>query len=200
MSEEVADRVQAYLGRRARRRTPARARCRALRHAPLAMPRIAQTATTSSPDFRTRQTTCAAAVEHEFACTIADVLVRRTHLAFETRDHGASVAPRSGRVARAAARLDLQRHRARARRLPRRGRARLFTIEMRASPRAGGLDQVFRLRVVDRDDLDDQQLSRAGGSFSSTTSPFCLLSITRPIGDDIVTCPSSNSTESPKIR
>ena len=33
------------------------------------------------------------AAEHEFACTIADVLVRRTHLAFETRDHGASVAP-----------------------------------------------------------------------------------------------------------
>jgi glycerol-3-phosphate dehydrogenase len=33
------------------------------------------------------------AAEHEFACTIADVLVRRTHLAFETRDHGISVAP-----------------------------------------------------------------------------------------------------------
>jgi glycerol-3-phosphate dehydrogenase len=40
----------------------------------------------------------AAAVEHsvaaEFACTIADVLVRRTHLAFELRDHGRGVAPR----------------------------------------------------------------------------------------------------------
>jgi glycerol-3-phosphate dehydrogenase len=35
-----------------------------------------------------------AAAEQEFACTIADVLVRRTHLAFETRDHGMSVAPR----------------------------------------------------------------------------------------------------------
>jgi glycerol-3-phosphate dehydrogenase len=34
------------------------------------------------------------AVEAELACTIADVLVRRMHLAFETRDHGASVAPR----------------------------------------------------------------------------------------------------------
>jgi glycerol-3-phosphate dehydrogenase len=33
------------------------------------------------------------AVEAEMACTIADVLVRRLHLAFETRDHGASVAP-----------------------------------------------------------------------------------------------------------
>ncbi|MFI5311677.1 MAG: glycerol-3-phosphate dehydrogenase/oxidase [Gemmatimonadales bacterium] len=34
------------------------------------------------------------AAKSEFACTIADVLVRRTHLAFETRDHGVSVAPR----------------------------------------------------------------------------------------------------------
>lgn len=34
------------------------------------------------------------AVEAELACTIADVLVRRLHLAFETRDHGLSVAPR----------------------------------------------------------------------------------------------------------
>ncbi|MDP1889422.1 MAG: glycerol-3-phosphate dehydrogenase/oxidase [Gemmatimonadaceae bacterium] len=33
-------------------------------------------------------------VEAEFACTVADVLVRRTHLAFETRDHGLAVAPR----------------------------------------------------------------------------------------------------------
>ncbi|MBL0940078.1 MAG: glycerol-3-phosphate dehydrogenase/oxidase [Gemmatimonadaceae bacterium] len=37
------------------------------------------------------------AVERHMACTIADVLVRRTHLAFETRDHGVSVA---GDVAR----------------------------------------------------------------------------------------------------
>jgi glycerol-3-phosphate dehydrogenase len=34
------------------------------------------------------------AAEHEFACTVADVLVRRTHLAFETRDQGISAAPR----------------------------------------------------------------------------------------------------------
>lgn len=34
------------------------------------------------------------AVEAEFACTVADVLVRRLHVAFETRDHGASIAPR----------------------------------------------------------------------------------------------------------
>ena len=28
------------------------------------------------------------------ACTIADVLIRRTHVAFETRDHGRSAARR----------------------------------------------------------------------------------------------------------
>lgn len=32
------------------------------------------------------------AVEHELACTLADVLVRRTHIAFETRDHGRAAA------------------------------------------------------------------------------------------------------------
>ncbi len=34
------------------------------------------------------------AVDREAACTFADVLVRRTHLAFETRDHGVAVAER----------------------------------------------------------------------------------------------------------
>jgi glycerol-3-phosphate dehydrogenase len=34
------------------------------------------------------------AVERELACTLADVLVRRTHVAFETRDHGRGVARR----------------------------------------------------------------------------------------------------------
>lgn len=38
------------------------------------------------------------AVREEMACTLADLLVRRTHLAFETRDHGTAVA---GRVAAA---------------------------------------------------------------------------------------------------
>jgi glycerol-3-phosphate dehydrogenase len=34
------------------------------------------------------------AVMHEFACTPADVLMRRTHVAFETRDHGRAAARR----------------------------------------------------------------------------------------------------------
>jgi glycerol-3-phosphate dehydrogenase len=33
-------------------------------------------------------------VREELACTLADLLVRRTHLAFETRDHGAAAAER----------------------------------------------------------------------------------------------------------
>jgi glycerol-3-phosphate dehydrogenase len=38
---------------------------------------------------------CAA---HEMACTVGDLLIRRTHLAFETRDHGLSVAPAAAKV------------------------------------------------------------------------------------------------------
>ncbi len=34
------------------------------------------------------------AVERELACTLADILVRRTHIAFETRDHGRACARR----------------------------------------------------------------------------------------------------------
>jgi glycerol-3-phosphate dehydrogenase len=34
----------------------------------------------------------------EMAQTVSDLLIRRTHLAFETRDHGSSVAPRAARI------------------------------------------------------------------------------------------------------
>ena len=36
--------------------------------------------------------------KYEMACTIGDLLIRRTHLAFETRDHGLGVAPTAARV------------------------------------------------------------------------------------------------------
>ncbi|HET7552331.1 MAG TPA: glycerol-3-phosphate dehydrogenase [Gemmatimonadaceae bacterium] len=39
------------------------------------------------------------AVEHEMALTLADILVRRLHVAFETHDHGISAAPAVARVA-----------------------------------------------------------------------------------------------------
>jgi glycerol-3-phosphate dehydrogenase len=39
------------------------------------------------------------AIRHEMACTLADLLMRRTHLAFETRDHGAAAAERAVLIA-----------------------------------------------------------------------------------------------------
>jgi glycerol-3-phosphate dehydrogenase len=38
------------------------------------------------------------ATTHELACTLGDVLLRRTHLAFETRDHGRAAAERAADV------------------------------------------------------------------------------------------------------
>jgi glycerol-3-phosphate dehydrogenase len=39
------------------------------------------------------------AIREEMACTLSDLLVRRTHLAFETRDHGATAAERAVLIA-----------------------------------------------------------------------------------------------------
>lgn len=39
------------------------------------------------------------AIEHEMALTLADILVRRLHVAFETHDHGMSAAPAVARLA-----------------------------------------------------------------------------------------------------
>lgn len=131
MAEEVADEVQKYLGRQ---RTPSQTGERVLPGS-AARPddgdangeRIVAGLPYTAIDVL-------AAAEHEFACTIADVLVRRTHLAFETRDHGVSVAarvaallaPRLGWSADDVAR-ELESYRAEV--------ARLFTIdEAEASP------------------------------------------------------------------
>jgi glycerol-3-phosphate dehydrogenase len=38
------------------------------------------------------------AVRHEMACTLGDLFIRRTHLAFETRDHGLEAATRVARA------------------------------------------------------------------------------------------------------
>jgi len=37
-------------------------------------------------------------VSNEMALDLSDLLIRRTHLAFETRDHGKSVAPRAANI------------------------------------------------------------------------------------------------------
>lgn len=57
---------------------------------------------TESPEARSRVDDHAAytlgellySVRHEMACTLGDLLLRRTHLAFETRDHGRATAAR----------------------------------------------------------------------------------------------------------
>jgi glycerol-3-phosphate dehydrogenase len=91
MSEEVVDEVQKYLGQP---RTPSQTGARAL---PGSASRPDDGDTNGARIVAGLSYTVndvLAAADHEFACTIADVLVRRTHLAFETRDHGVSVAPR----------------------------------------------------------------------------------------------------------
>jgi glycerol-3-phosphate dehydrogenase len=68
------------------------------------------------------------AIDREYACTLADLLVRRTHLAFATRDHGAAAAERVAPII--AARLgwsDAERERQLA--VYRDEIARLFTID-----------------------------------------------------------------------
>jgi glycerol-3-phosphate dehydrogenase len=131
MSEEVADRVQQYLGQK---RTPSETATRVL---PGSISRPIDGFARSGPivpglPYMLEDVTTA--VNHEFACTIADVLVRRTHLAFETRDHGVSaasrvaelLAPRLGWSAADVAR-ELDDYRAEV--------ARLFTIDEAEAPR-----------------------------------------------------------------
>jgi glycerol-3-phosphate dehydrogenase len=92
MSEEVADAVQKYLGQS---RTPSSTATRLLPGS-ASRPedgdgRISERLVAELP-YTVNDVLAAA--DHEFACAIGDVLIRRTHLAFETRDHGAAVAPR----------------------------------------------------------------------------------------------------------
>ncbi|MFC1465890.1 MAG: glycerol-3-phosphate dehydrogenase/oxidase [Candidatus Brachytrichaceae bacterium NZ_4S206] len=80
------------------------------------------------PDLPYLHAELAHAIERESACTLADLLVRRTHVAYETRDHGVAAAER---IAPLAAALlgwsDAQRVEAVA--AYRRDVARLFTID-----------------------------------------------------------------------
>lgn len=92
MAEEVVDAVQKYLGRPRTASNTAKSRLPGSASRPeegdgRISDRIVEELPYTVNDVL-------AAADHEFACTIADVLVRRTHLAFETRDHGVGVAPR----------------------------------------------------------------------------------------------------------
>jgi glycerol-3-phosphate dehydrogenase len=92
MSEEVVDEVQKYLGHT---RTSSRTAQQVLPGSGVRPEdgdgRVSERLIAELPYT---ENDVLAAVDHELACTIADVLVRRTHLAFETRDHGISIAPR----------------------------------------------------------------------------------------------------------
>jgi glycerol-3-phosphate dehydrogenase len=91
MAEEVVDLAQQRLGART---TPSFTATRPLPDRERAVSNGAEVAARIVEGCPCTSADVAYAAEHEFACTIADVLVRRTHLAFETRDHGLSAAPR----------------------------------------------------------------------------------------------------------
>jgi len=95
MSEEVADKVQLYLGRP---RTPSHTAARPLPGSAARPGDAIATGERLVPNLPYTTHDVITAVDHEFACAISDVLIRRTHLAFETRDHGITVAPRVARL------------------------------------------------------------------------------------------------------
>jgi glycerol-3-phosphate dehydrogenase len=88
MAEQCVDAVVRSLGKKARR-------CDTM-SAPLDAPRPAARPddVLLVPGLRWRETDVVHAIREELAETIGDVLIRRTTLAFETRDNGRSVAPR----------------------------------------------------------------------------------------------------------
>jgi glycerol-3-phosphate dehydrogenase len=88
MATQVVDAVQAILGR-PRHRAPTGDR---------ALPGDAMPSTPNDPPIEAglpyRMSAMRTGVERELACTLGDLLIRRTHLAFETRDHGRGAARR----------------------------------------------------------------------------------------------------------
>jgi glycerol-3-phosphate dehydrogenase len=90
MAEEVVDVVQKRLGARS---TPSVTASRRLPDRDPRTPEREELRARIAEDLPYTFADAAYGADHEFACTIADVLMRRTHLAFETRDHGLSVSP-----------------------------------------------------------------------------------------------------------
>jgi glycerol-3-phosphate dehydrogenase len=93
MAEQVVDVVEKSLGRAA---SPSTTRTRPIPGAGGHAAAVPATGRVLVAGLPYTQGDVERAVMLEFACTIADVLVRRTKLAFETRDHGWSVAPAVG--------------------------------------------------------------------------------------------------------
>ena len=99
MAEEVVDRVERALGRRvspcvtAREPLPGGDRSREVRALAESDARLAETL-----DERCVGAELVYAVREEMAATLADLLIRRTRVAFEMRDHGVSVSDRAARI------------------------------------------------------------------------------------------------------
>lgn len=92
MAEQCVDAAVKRLGIKARPCDTA------IAHLPGQRPAKAPDDVPLAPPLEWRESDVAHAVRAEFAESLADVMVRRTHLAFEMRDHGVSVAPRVARL------------------------------------------------------------------------------------------------------
>jgi glycerol-3-phosphate dehydrogenase len=101
MAAEVVDRVQKALGRRV---TAAQTDTVALAGSDREeeIGRIGQDdpriTTLLAQDLRYTGADLVYGVRHEMAMTLSDLLIRRTHVAFETRDHGRSIAVRAAEI------------------------------------------------------------------------------------------------------
>ena len=134
------------------------------------------------------------AITHEQAATLGDLLIRRTPIAFETRDHGRSaarrIAPVVGRWMRwSGMEVDdaIEAYDAESERMFR-------VVAEPAGYRSSGRRSWIVLSSV------TFSCRVSAGSLRYAISPTDLPSSARPMGDDIVTCPSSKSTASPKTR
>jgi glycerol-3-phosphate dehydrogenase len=88
MAEQCVDRAVRHLG------VPARPCDTTAAPLPGERPRKAPDDVLLHAPLEWREADVMHAVRAEFAETVADVLIRRTQLAFETKDHGRAVAPR----------------------------------------------------------------------------------------------------------
>ena len=89
MAEEIVDRVEHVLGRRASPCLTAKS----------PLPTEADSGVAKTLGDALSAAEIVHAVRNQMACTLADLLIRRTRLAFETRDHGLSLAAAAAEVA-----------------------------------------------------------------------------------------------------
>ena len=154
------------------------------------------------------------AVESEMAITLADVLVRRLHVAFEVADHGraaarVATAVLAGRLGwdNARARTEIANYEAEVERVfgideneralaEAEARSRECTGECAAGP--GSCYPGAPLWMVTSSTMRSRRV--VAGSLRMTSSPTPFPTSARPMSEPMLTWPSSNSTESPNTR